>query len=149
MLAVIFAKKLNITVGTFVMIYNCIVYITAGLILQSWVLPLYSIVAYGAGLKMVDFIVEGFDRNKEVMIITEHPDDICKALTSVFECGATKIAAKGGYSGAEKSIVYFVVNRFQISRMRDIVHFVDPKAYVTISEVADVFHGAKIDQSES
>ncbi len=148
-LAVIFAKKLNITVGTFVMIYNCIVYITAGLILQSWVLPLYSIVAYGAGLKMVDFIVEGFDRNKEVMIITEHPDDICKALTSVFECGATKIAAKGGYSGADKSIVYFVVNRFQISRMRDIVHFVDPKAYVTISEVADVFHGAKIDQSET
>ncbi len=148
-LAVIFAKKLNITVGTFVMIYNCIVYITAGLILQSWVLPLYSIVAYGAGLKMVDFIMEGFDRNKEVMIITEHPDDICKALTSVFECGATKIAAKGGYSGADKSIVYFVINRFQISRMRDIVHFVDPKAYVTISEVADVFHGAKIDQSES
>ena len=148
-LAVIFAKKLNITVGTFVMIYNCIVYITAGLILQSWVLPLYSIVAYGAGLKMVDFIVEGFDRNKEVMIITEYPDEICKALTSVFECGATKIAATGGYSGAEKSIVYFVVNRFQISRMRDIVHFVDPKAYVTISEVADVFHGAKIDQSEA
>ncbi len=148
-LAVIFAKKLNITVGTFVMIYNCIVYITAGLILQSWVLPLYSIVAYGAGLKMVDFIVEGFDRNKEVMIITEHPDEICKALTSVFECGATKIAATGGYSGAQKSIVYFVVNRFQISRMRDIVHFVDPKAYVTISEVADVFHGAKIDQSEA
>ena len=33
--------------------------------------------------------------------------------------------------------------------MRDIVHFVDPKAYVTISEVADVFHGAKIDQSET
>lgn len=146
-LAVIFSKRLNITVGTFVMIYNCIMYVTAGLILQSWVLPLYSIVAYGAGLKMVDFIVEGFDRNKEVMIVTDHPDEICKALTSVFECGATKISARGGYSNAEKSIVYFVVNRFQISRMRDIVHFVDPNAYVTISEVADVFHGAKIDKS--
>ena len=138
-MAVIFAKKLNITVGTFMMIYNVLLYVVCGCIIQSWILPLYSIVTYAAGLKTVDFVVEGFDRSKSVMIITDKADEISAALSAAFESGTTKISATGGYSGAEKTVIYFVVNRFQISRMRNIVHTVDPKAFVTISDVADVF----------
>ena len=138
-MAVIFAKKLNVTVGTFVMIYNVLLYIVCGFVLQSWILPLYSIVTYGAGLKTVDFIVEGFDRSKEIIIVTDKPKEISDALMGAFECGTTKIAATGGYSNADKTIIYFVVNRFQISRMKNLVHEIDPKAFVTISDVADVF----------
>lgn len=138
-MAVIFAKKLNITVGTFVMIYNVILYILCGIVIQSWILPLYSIVTYAAGLKTVDFIVEGFDRSKEVMIVTDKPEEISTALMESFECGTTKISATGGYSNSEKTIIYFVVNRFQLSKMRSIIHTIDPKAFVTISDVADVF----------
>lgn len=137
-LAVMFAKKLGLTVGTFVMIYNVILYIICGFVIESWILPLYSIVAYAAGLKTVDFIVEGFDRSKSVMIITDKADEISKALVEAFECGTTKIAATGGYSNAEKTVIYFVVNRFQIAKMRNIVLAIDPKAYVTVSDVADV-----------
>ena len=64
---------------------------------------------------------------------------LCSVFMNEFECGTTKISAVGGYSNNEKTIIYFVVNRFQISRMRTIVHRIDPKAFVTISEVADVF----------
>ncbi len=138
-MAVVFAKKLNITVGTFVMMYNVILYIVCGVVMKSWILPLYSIVTYAAGLKTVDFIVEGIDHSKEVMIITDKPEEISNALIEEFECGTTKIAATGGYSNASKTVIYFVVNRFQISKMRNIVHRIDPKAYVTISDVADVF----------
>lgn len=138
-MAVIFAKKLSISVGTFVMIYNVILYIICGFVMNSWILPLYSIVTYAAGLKTVDFIVEGLDRSKEVMIITDKGNEISDALSEAFESGTTKIAATGGYSKSEKTIIYFVVNRFQIAKMRNIVHYIDPKAYVTISEVADVF----------
>ena len=113
-MAVIFAKKLSLTVGTFVMIYNVILYILCGSVMHSWILPLYSIVAYGAGLKTVDFVVEGIDRSKEVMIVTDKAEEISAALMEAFECGTTKIAARGGYSDADKTIIYFVVNRFQI-----------------------------------
>ena len=54
-MAVIFAKKLNITVGTFCMIYNVILYVICGFVRNSWILPLYSIVTYAAALKTVDF----------------------------------------------------------------------------------------------
>lgn len=138
-MAVIFAKKLGITVGTFVMIYNVILYIICGIIIKSWILPLYSIVTYAAALKTVDFMVEGFDRAKGAMIITSKPDEICETLTEAFESGMTKISAKGGYSGSDLTVVYFVVNRFQVAKMQEIVHEIDRNAYITISEVADVF----------
>ena len=138
-MAAIFAKRLGISVGTFVMIYNVFLYIICGLVMNSWILPLYSIVTYAAGLKTVDFIAEGIDRSKEVMIITERPEEISKALMTAFNCGITKIQAVGGFSNANKTIVFFVVNRFQVAKTRDIVRGIDSKAFVTISEVADMF----------
>ncbi len=138
-LAVVFAKRLGITVGTFVMAYNVVLYVVCGFVMGSWILPLYSIVAYAAALKTVDFIVEGIDRSKAAMIITVKPDEICSALTEEFGSGITKIDATGGYSNTPKSVLYFVVNRFQISKMKNIVREYDKLAYITITEVADVF----------
>ena len=138
-LAVIFAKRLGLTVGTFVMIYNAILYIICGIMLHSWILPLYSIVTYAAALKTVDFVVEGIDRAKAATIITSHADAVCEALAEHFRTGMTRIAAKGGYSGDDKTMIYFVMNRFQITRMKAIVQEIDPHAYIAISEIADVF----------
>ena len=138
-MAVIFAKRIGISVGTFVMIYNIGLYIICGIIIESWILPLYSIVTYAAALKTVDFIVEGFDRAKCAMIVTTEADEVCKALTEAFETGITKVEAIGGYSNSPKTMVYFVVNRFQVVKMKEIVHDIDPKGYIIISDVADVF----------
>ena len=138
-MAVIFAKRIGMTVGTFVMIYNVILYVLSGLVTDSWILPLYSIVTYGAGLKTIDFIVEGIDRSKAAMIITSKPDEICNILMTTFESGITKMSVKGGYSNSDKTMIYFILDRFQISKMKDIVHEIDESAFITITEVADVF----------
>ncbi len=138
-MAVIFAKRIGISVGTFVMIYNMLLYIAAGIIFGDWILPLYSIVAYAASLKTVDFIVDGIDHAKCAIIITEKSEEVCKALSDTFESGTTKINAVGGYSNREKTMVYFIVNRFQVVRLKELVHSIDTNAYITISEVTDVF----------
>ena len=138
-MAVIFAKKLGLTVGNFVMAFNVVLYILAGIACHSWILPLYSIITYYVGQNAVDFIVEGVDRSKSVMIITEKAEEVSLALMEAFECGTTKLPAKGGFTNVDKTVIYFVVNRFQIARMKNIVHTIDPAAYLTISEVADVF----------
>lgn len=138
-MAVIFAKRLGLSVGSFVMIYNIILYVVCGIVINSWILPLYSIVTYYAALKTIDFIVDGLQRSKAAMIITSKPDKICKQLMDEFSCGVTIIDAKGGFSGTDRSALYFVVNRFQVMRMKDIVQKIDPLAYITLSEVADIF----------
>ena len=138
-LAVIFAKRIGITVGTFVMVYNVILYIAAGIVTNSWILPLYSIVSYAAALKTIDYMVEGFDRSKSAMIITSKPNEVGKALSDTFESGMTLMKAKGFYSNAETTCIYFIVNRFQVGKMKRIVHEIDPRAYISITEVANVF----------
>lgn len=138
-MAVIFAKRIGLSVGNFVMIYNVILYVLAGITCQSWILPLYSIITYYVGQMAVDFIVEGLDRSKSVMIITGKGDEVSRALMDAFECGTTKLPAKGGFTDVDKTVIYFVVNRFQIARMKNIVHTIDPAAFLTIAEVADVF----------
>lgn len=144
-LAVIFAKRLGITVGTFVMAYNLVLYIICGFVIHSWILPLYSIVTYGAALKTVDFIVEGLDRSKAATIVTVHPDEVCAALSEAFECGMTITEAKGYYSDSPKTVVYIVVNRFQVGKMKELVHENDRSAYISIAEIADVY-GANTDK---
>lgn len=141
-MAVIFAKRIGVTVGTFCMAYNAVLYIVCGIAIKSWILPLYSIVTYAAALKTVDFIVEGIDRAKSAMIITDKPDEIVSVLSEEFDCGATLIDARGGYSGTSKTVVYFVVNRFQVTKMRNLVRDIDPLAYITINEVVDIFSGS-------
>lgn len=143
-LAVIFAKKLSLTVGTFVMIYNVILYIICGIVIQSWILPLYSIVTYIAALKVIDYIIEGFDRSKSAIIITTKQEEICEKLSLTFENGITFMNAKGYYSDSDKTLIYFVLNRFQVGKMREIVHSIDPNAYISISEVADIFGSDQI-----
>lgn len=137
-MAVIFAKRIGITVGTFVMAYNAVLYIVVGIVLHSWILPLYSIITYAVGIKTVDFIVEGLDKAKSAMIVTEKHDEISQALSDTFGRGITLIDAEGYYSTSSKKIIYFVVNRFQIAKMKRVITDVDPSAFVTITDVSDV-----------
>ena len=138
-MAVIFAKRLGLSVGTFVMGYNALLYIVCGFVIKSWILPLYSIVTYMAALKTVDAIVEGFDRAKSVYIVTRKDKEICKALSEAFEQGITVMDSRGFYSGSPSRVIWIVVNRFQISRLRELVQDIDKGAYIAIYEVADIF----------
>ena len=137
-MAVIFAKRLGITVGSFVMVYNVLLYVVIGCIFQSWVMPLYSILTYCAAIKTVDFIVEGLDKAKSATIITARADEVSQALSDAFGLGITQLSARGYYSGREQTMVYFVVNRFQIAKMKAIIQEVDPHAFIAISEVSDM-----------
>ena len=138
-LSVMFAKKIGISIGTFVMIYNVILYIICGIVSNSWILPLYSIVTYAAASKTIDFIVEGLDKAKAATIITTKPDEICENLSKSFGTGITISEVKGYYSGDSRTMIYIIINRFQVASMRDIVHAFDKKAFIAINDISDVF----------
>lgn len=137
-LSVVFAKRIGISIGTFVMLFNTILYVVCGMVIHSWILPLYSIVTYYVGSRTVDFIVEGFDRAKCAMIVTTKANEISDALSNSFEASGTIVNAVGGYSKEEKGIVYFIVNRFQINKLKRIVHDIDEAAFISLQDVSDI-----------
>lgn len=146
-MAVIFAKRIGLSVGNFVMIYNTLLYVVVAVLMRSWTLPLYSIIAYAVAIKTIDFIVEGLDKAKSAMIVTTKEEEISAALAEAFGKGITHIDATGYFSGKEQTIIYFVVNRFQIAKLKNIVSGIDPHAFITISEVSDVL-GTSLGKNE-
>lgn len=137
-LSVVFAKKLGLSIGSFVMIFNTLLYIVCGIVIQSWILPLYSIVTYYVGSRTVDFIVEGFDRSMCAMIVTTRAEAVTAALSESFKAGGTIVNAIGGYSKDEKQIIYFIVNHFQINRLKKLVLELDADAFISLQNVTDI-----------
>lgn len=137
-LSVVFAKKIGISIGTFVMIFNTILYIICGIAINSWILPLYSIVTYFVGSKTVNFIVEGFNRSKCAMIVTTKVKEVSEAISNQFGASGTIVNAIGGFSKEEKNIIYFIINHFQINKLKQIVHDIDDKAFISLQDVSDI-----------
>ena len=137
--SVVLSEKFGLSLNSCLLAYNVVLYMVCGFVLKDWTQPLYSIVAYVTALKIIDYIVDGFDKNKSVMIITNKADEISHELSVEFEQGLTLIRAKGYYSGADKTIVYIILNRFQVITTKDIVQRIDPHAYISVSEVSDIF----------
>ena len=140
-LSVTFAKKLNISVGTFTMIFNVILYTVCGIVFSSWALPLYSVIAFFVGGRVIDFVVDGIDKSKCAMIITTKVKEVNQIIKENFESSGTFIDAVGGYKNEEKNIIYFVINRFQVSKLKKLVRECDENAFISLLEVSDLSRG--------
>ena len=143
-LSVVFAKKIGISIGTFVMIFNLILYVICGIVIGSFILPLYSIVTYFVGSKTVDFITDGFDRSKCAMIVTTKANEITDALKENFGSSGTIVNAVGGYTKENKQIVYFILNRFQMNKLKEIIRAIDEKAFISFEEVSEISRNIEI-----
>ena len=143
-LSVVFAKKIGLSIGTFVMIFNLILYVICGIVIGSFILPLYSIVTYFVGSKTVDFITDGFDRSKCAMIVTTKANEITDALKENFGSSGTIVNAVGGYTKENKQIVYFILNRFQMNKLKEIIREIDEKAFISFEEVSEISRNVEI-----
>lgn len=143
-LSVIFAKGMGLSLGSFVMIFDTILYVICGLVVGNWILPLYSIVTYYIGSNTVDFVVEGLDRSKGAMIVTVKANEISDALGEHFHASGTIVNAIGGYSKEDKQIIYFIINRFQINNLKKIVYEIDKTAFISLYEVSDIIRRQQI-----
>ncbi len=138
-LSVCFAKKLGLSLGNFVMLFNAVLYVCCGILNQGkWIVALYSVVAYFIGSKTVDYIVDGFDREKCAMIITKSAKEITSVLQESFSSSGTIVKGLGAYSGDSKEIIYFIVNHFEVNKVKNIVHEIDPQAFIALYEISDV-----------
>lgn len=137
-LAIVFAKKIGITVGQFVMGYNFILYTIACVLVQNVAIGMYSVISYAIGLKVVDFIVDGFDKGKSFTIITDKGDEVAAAISKEMGRGVTLLDSIGYYSSSHKTMLYCVVNRFETVKLKKIIAQVDDKAFISVCDISEV-----------
>ena len=138
--AIILDKRTCFSIGEIIMFFNVFILSSAGLFF-GWDRAMYSLLAYFIAFKVIDITVEGLDESKAVMIVSEKPDQIAEMLMVRLGRGVTFLEGRGGYTGEAKSVLYSVVTRLEIAKLKAIVDEIDENAFITISHVHEVMGG--------
>jgi len=142
MVAIVLTRKSSFSVGEIVMFFNLFILSSAGLVF-GWDRAMYSLLAYYIAFKVIDITIEGLDEEKAAMIVSDNSDEIAEAILARLGRGVTFIQGKGGFSKEPKTIIYSVVTRLEISKLKSIVYEKDENAFLTISDVFDVMGGKR------
>lgn len=130
-LGILLTKKLPFSLGEFVMFVNIFIFIWAGFVYGPEQ-AMYSVMAYYIAFKTIDTVIQGLDETKAVIIVSDHYADVSDAILDRLGRGTTKLKGKGGYTDEDKEVIYAVVTRLEVTKLKAIVHEVDPKAFITI-----------------
>ena len=138
--AIIMDRRSVFSVGEVVMFINLFILSSAGL-LFGWDKAMYSLVAYFVISKMIDVVIKGLDESYAVMIVTNEHEAITSALNDRLGRGVTLLHGAGGYTGDSKEVLYCVVTRLEVDKLKEIVLEKDENAFVTINAVHDIVGG--------
>ena len=147
--AILISKKSAPSVGQVILAFNIIIYIVAAFILGPD-RALYSMLMYFVTFKLIDLVSDEFNQAKAAIIITEKDEDISDAIFQELGRTVTMIEGVGKVSKTGKSVLYTVITRLEIPRLKDIVANADVSSFVAISDVTEVIgnHIKKIPSKE-
>ncbi len=137
MIAIVLSKSSVFSVGQVVMFFNVFILSAAGL-LFGWDKAMYSLITYFIAFKIIDIVVEGIDESKAAMIVSDHWEEIAEAIMARLGRSVTLFHGEGGYRRERGNVIYAVVTRIEIAKLRAIVMDKDEDAFVTIHNVSDV-----------
>lgn len=138
MLSIVLSKRFKVvSVGELLMGMNLFIYTAAGFLL-GWERAMYSILTYFVASKVIDTVLEGLDKAKSVRIVSEFWEEIGDSIMKELNTSVTYIKSKGGYSKQEKILTFCVVNKFDIPKLKEVVHDIDPRAFIVTEDVHEV-----------
>ncbi len=123
-----------VSVGGLLFALDCLVVAAAGLVFDAQA-ALYAMIAILVCSKVIDWVLQGWNTAKQLLIISDQAETIARRVTSELDRGATLLSATGAYSGEPRGMMLCVVSNAEVSRLKEIVAEVDPRAFVTVSNI--------------
>lgn len=144
-LAIYISKKTGLTIGDIIFIFNVIIFAVGAYVL-SIEIALYAILTYLAASKTVDFVIEGVEEYMGISIISNYSEEIRMMIIEDLGRGVTLYEGKRGYGKRGEQlnsvdIVYTVITRLEISRLKSEIAMIDPEAFIIMSSVKDTMGG--------
>lgn len=146
-LSIRLAKKSGFSIGEVIMFFNMFIYTAAGF-LYGWDKAMYSVLVYFICYKVIDIVLEGLNESKSVNIISDKAEDIGNAIIKKLDIGVTYIKGRGGYTGVEKDIIYCVISRLELAKLKELVKSIDKMAFLAVESVHEV-EGVQIKQKKA
>ncbi len=133
-----FAKKLGFSVGEIVMFFNLFIFTAAGVVFENWQSAMYSIIAYFITYRVIDIVLDGLNESKSIRIISDLSQEIGSAIMEQFDVSVTYIDALGGFSGQKKRMIFCIISRLEIMKLKALVKTIDPSAFIAVENVHEV-----------
>ncbi len=137
-MSLVLSKKFGFSVGEIIMGFNVFIYFGAGLVF-GWNKAMYSVLTYFIAYRVIDIVLEGLNSSKSVEVISDKAYEIGQELIDRFEISVTYLKGIGGYSKTEKTIIYCVVSRLELAKLKEVVKEFDPKAFISIVDVHEAY----------
>jgi uncharacterized membrane-anchored protein YitT (DUF2179 family) len=144
-MAIYLSKKSSMTIGDIILVFNILIFGVAAYIL-SIETALYSILAYLAAAKTIDFVIDGLEEYTGVTIMSGQADAVRRMITEEMGRGATVYSGKGGYGthGHQANaidIVFTVITRLELTKLKTEVEQIDPNAFMVMHSVKETKGG--------
>ncbi|MEW5762337.1 MAG: YitT family protein [Bacillota bacterium] len=136
--AAILRSYLGVNVGQILMVIDGLIVLAAGFAFRSAELAMYALITIFLTAWLIDLVQEGFSFAKAFLIISRHQEQIARAVLRDLERGATVWRARGAYTGEERDVLFTVVNRAEVTRLKDLVYGIDPRAFIVLADVHEV-----------
>ena len=136
-LAITLTKKFPVSVGEIIMFVNIFIYTCAGFV-YGWDKAMYSALTYFTASRTIDVVLQGLNEAKSIFVVSDKNMEIGANIMSQLDKSVTYIDAQGGYSQQEKKMLYCVVPRIELTKLKDIVNSIDPEAFIAIDNVHEV-----------
>jgi uncharacterized membrane-anchored protein YitT (DUF2179 family) len=110
---------------------------------------MYTLVAVFVGARVIDFMQEGAYAAKGAMIISNRPEQISEKIMKEMDRGVTILKGQGSFTKEDRNVLYCVVGKNEIVRLKNVITSVDPYAFVSVSDVHDVLgEGFTLDENK-
>ncbi|WP_336990799.1 YitT family protein [Bacillus toyonensis] len=140
-------KYLGWSISYGLLFFDLIVAFSSYFIIGAEKLMLTIIMLY-VGTKVMEFVIEGLNPKKAITIISDNPNEIAKKVTTLMDRGVTVYSGHGYYTKTPKEILYIVINKQEVIKLKRIVQTTDPAAFIAIHDVRDVFGEGFVDISK-
>ncbi|WP_257351779.1 YitT family protein [Pseudalkalibacillus decolorationis] len=143
-------KYIGWSIGKTMFLFDAFVIVCATLTYLNYKEAMYTLVAVFVGARVIDFIQEGAYAAKAAMIISENNAEIANRIIKELDRGATVLNGRGTFTGAQKEVLYCVIARNEIFRLRNLIQQIDPHAFVAVNDVHDVLgEGFTLDENKN
>ncbi|MGT2715562.1 YitT family protein [Streptococcus respiraculi] len=131
-------KYTSFTIGQIILAIDVLVLTLTILVFHDIRNVLYTLIMVTIVSRVIDFISDGNYGSKGVMIVSEKSHELAQAIDENIERGITLIKAQGFYSRKEIDLVYSVIYKSQLQEMKELIHRIDPHAFITITDAHEV-----------
>lgn len=136
-LAVLLTRTTPFSVGQIILGLDAIIFLGVAILFKPE-MAMYAVIYMFIATRVVDFVQEGLNHSKSILVVTTFPQQIADQIMAKLDRGVTLFQATGAYSGEQKQVVYCVISRAELSRIKRIVREQDPRAFMAVSEAAEV-----------